>query len=192
MRPLDLQSRLPCGERALLFRLSSKSHPGLKHCDRRTGYAYCPRCIAQQSFVHVCWEWTFPCLLHCMVHGDALRLGCLTCGEPNPLSLGPDPATQVILAGAAIPVWSTAHRSPASAAAPLSLSSPTWLLYVALHRKLLCLAKPLPTSSAALSMTCSSCSLGTQTHSTYLGRGTERHLCRCLDKKCSRQLQSSF
>src|SRR5665213_619181 len=51
-------------------------------------YAFCPHCIAHQSFVHVPWEWAFACLLHCSVHGTPLCVGCPSCGDLDPLPFG--------------------------------------------------------------------------------------------------------
>ena len=52
---------------------------------RRTGYAFCPLCLAGQSVVHVPWEWAFVYLRHCSIHGKQLRSDCMSCGTQDPL-----------------------------------------------------------------------------------------------------------
>ncbi len=97
LQSLDLQSRLPQAERALLLRFSSVSNRCSRLRDQRIGYAFCPTCISQQRSVHVRWEWAFPCLLRCHVHRSLLKYGCPKCGEHDPLPLGAAPATEPIL-----------------------------------------------------------------------------------------------
>lgn len=95
LRQLSLERQVPFPEATLLLRFSHKAGSSRLLC-RRLGYAFCPHCIAHQSFVHVPWEWAFACLLHCSVHGIPLRVGCSSCGELDPLPFGEVPvASQV-------------------------------------------------------------------------------------------------
>jgi hypothetical protein len=91
LKALDLDSRLQRSHRALLLCFPSTSKPSPRCCDLRAGYAFCPLCIAQDSVIHVRWDWCFAGLIRCSVHDSLLRLGCLACGEPDPLSFGTVP-----------------------------------------------------------------------------------------------------
>jgi len=97
LHSLDLRTRLPQAEKALLLRLRTVSDPCLRLCKERVGYAFCPTCITQQSCVHVRWEWAFPALLRCQVHKSLLRHGCPMCGEEDPLPFGIAPAVVRVL-----------------------------------------------------------------------------------------------
>ena len=97
LQSLDLRSRLPHVGRALFLSFSPVSKQCLRLSERRIGYAFCAACLKQQHFVHVRWDWTFPCLLRCRVHNTALEIGCHSCGELDPLPFGAVPATQPIL-----------------------------------------------------------------------------------------------
>ena len=74
--------------RAVLLRFPSTSKPSPRRCDLRAGYAFCPLCIAQDSIIHVRWDWCFAGLIHCSVHDALLQLGCPACEEPDPLIFG--------------------------------------------------------------------------------------------------------
>jgi TniQ len=97
LHSLDLRTRLPQAESALLLRLRAVSDRCLRLCKERVGYAFCPTCISQQPYVHVRWEWAFPALLRCHVHKSPLRHGCPTCGEEDPLPFGTAPAVMRVL-----------------------------------------------------------------------------------------------
>lgn len=64
---------------------------------KRTGYAFCPACVAEQTNVHVRWEWAFPALLRCHVHKIPLKTGCTLCGEDDPLPFGTTPVVRAVL-----------------------------------------------------------------------------------------------
>jgi TniQ len=87
---LSLEKQVSNPEAALLLRFNNNSS-GCGLFSRRLGYAFCPYCIAHQSFVHVPWEWAFACLLHCSVHGTPLGVGCPSCGDLDPLPFGLTP-----------------------------------------------------------------------------------------------------
>jgi hypothetical protein len=91
LRALDLRTRLPDAETALLLRSKAYSDQCPRLRDKRTGYAFCPNCITEQPYVHVRWEWAFPALLRCHVHKSPLRHGCPLCGEDDPLPFGTAP-----------------------------------------------------------------------------------------------------
>jgi TniQ len=84
---LSLENQVFNPEAALLLRFNDNSRAS-RLLSRRLGYAFCPYCIAHQSFVHVPWEWAFACLLHCSVHGTPLGAGCPSCGDLDPLPFG--------------------------------------------------------------------------------------------------------
>jgi TniQ len=88
---LSIEKQVSNPEAALLLRFNNNSR-GSRQLSRRVGYAFCPYCIARQSFVHVPWEWAFVGLLHCSVHGTPLRVGCPSSGDMDPLSFGLTPA----------------------------------------------------------------------------------------------------
>jgi LSD1 subclass zinc finger protein len=85
--PLSLEKQVSNPEAALLLRFNNNSS-GSRLLNRRLGYAFCPYCVAHQSFVHVPWEWVFACLAHCSVHGTQLEVGCPSCGDLDPLPFG--------------------------------------------------------------------------------------------------------
>jgi hypothetical protein len=84
---MSLDKRVPFPEATLLLRFNDTVMGSRMIC-RRLGYAFCPHCIARQSFIHVPWEWAFACLLHCPVHSIPLCVGCPSCGELDPLPFG--------------------------------------------------------------------------------------------------------
>jgi hypothetical protein len=84
---MSLEKQVSNPEAALLLRFNNDSSDS-RLLNRRLGYAFCPYCIAHQSFVHVPWEWAFACLLHCAVHGTPLEVGCPSCGDLDPLPFG--------------------------------------------------------------------------------------------------------
>jgi len=89
LKALDLDSRLQRPHRALLLRFPAISKSSsFRCCDLRAGYAFCPLCIAQDSVIHVRWDWCFAGLIRCSVHDSPLWLGCQGCGEPDPLTFG--------------------------------------------------------------------------------------------------------
>ena len=89
LKALDLDSRLQRPEHAVLLRFPAISRSSLlRCCDLRVGYAFCPLCIAQDTVIHVRWDWCFAGLIRCSVHDSLLQLGCQTCGEPDPLNFG--------------------------------------------------------------------------------------------------------
>jgi hypothetical protein len=88
---LSLEKQVSSPEAALLLRFNNSSR-GSRWLSQRLGYAFCPYCIAHQSFVHVPWEWAFACLAHCSVHGTPLEVGCPSCGDLDPLPFGVIPA----------------------------------------------------------------------------------------------------
>jgi len=95
VRALDLSQRLPHLESALLLRFTGRSVSCPRATWRRLAYAFCPLCIAEQSIIHVRWEWCFACITQCSVHGTPLHLGCASCSESDPLSFGPSqPSSQ--------------------------------------------------------------------------------------------------
>lgn len=85
LNALDLNTRLQRSHRAVLLRFPSSSKPSPRRCDLRAGYAFCPLCIAQDSIIHVRWDWCFAGLIRCSVHDALLQLGCQICEEPDPL-----------------------------------------------------------------------------------------------------------
>jgi hypothetical protein len=87
---IGLEKQVPNPEAALLHRFNNNASDP-RQLSRRLGYAFCPDCIAHQSFVHVPWEWAFVGLLHCSLHGIPLRAGCPSCGDMDPLSFGLTP-----------------------------------------------------------------------------------------------------
>jgi hypothetical protein len=89
LKALDLEARLQRSDRAVLLRFPSSSKPSPRRCDLRAGYAFCPLCIAQDSIIHVRWDWCFAGLIRCSVHDALLQLGCQACEEPDPLIFGP-------------------------------------------------------------------------------------------------------
>ncbi len=89
---LGLRARLPQAQTTLLLRAGADSDRCSRLRDKRTGYAFCSACIAEQTDVHIRWEWVFPALLRCHIHKSALRHGCLLCGEDDPLPFGAAPA----------------------------------------------------------------------------------------------------
>jgi hypothetical protein len=96
LHALDLRARFPYAEAALLLRSRADSDPCPRLRDRRTGYAFCPNCITEQTYVHVRWEWAFPALLRCHIHKSALQHGCPQCGEDDPLPFGAAPVARAI------------------------------------------------------------------------------------------------
>lgn len=89
LKALDLDSRLQRAHHAVLLRFPSISQPSPRCCEFRAGYTFCPFCIAQDSIIHVRWDWCFAGLVRCSVHNTLLQLGCQACGEPDPLTFGP-------------------------------------------------------------------------------------------------------
>src|SRR5258708_12450983 len=85
---LSLEKQVSNPEAALLLRFNNNSS-GCGLFSRRLGYAFCPYCIAHQSFVHVPWEWAFACLLHCSVHGPPLGVICPSSRALPPLPSAP-------------------------------------------------------------------------------------------------------
>jgi hypothetical protein len=94
LNALDLDARLQRSDRAVLLRFPSSSKPSPRRCDLRAGYGFCPLCIAQDSIIHVRWDWCFAGLIRCSAHDAPLQLGCPDCEEPDPLIFG---ATLAIL-----------------------------------------------------------------------------------------------
>jgi hypothetical protein len=94
---LNLRARLPKADTALLLRFGAAAGRCPRLREKRAGYAFCPTCIAQQSSVHVHWDWAFPALLHCRVHKSPLRHGCPECREEDPLPFGIAPAVLPVL-----------------------------------------------------------------------------------------------
>jgi hypothetical protein len=92
---MSLEKQVSNPEAALLLRFNNNSS-GSRLLSRRLGYAFCPYCIAHQSFVHVPWEWAFACLLHCSVHGTPLGVGCPSCGDLDPLAFGLIPVANYV------------------------------------------------------------------------------------------------
>jgi len=76
LNALDLGARLQRSDRAVLLRFPSSSKPSPRRCDLRAGYAFCPPCIAQDSIIHVRWDWCFagPDSLFCPRRPAAARL----------------------------------------------------------------------------------------------------------------------
>ncbi len=94
---LSLEKRVAHPESSLLLHFSNDNSGQLsRHIRRRLGYAFCARCLAQQSAVHVPWEWTFSYLRHCSVHGEPLHGTCGSCGTEDPLPFGFAPTTDWI------------------------------------------------------------------------------------------------
>ncbi len=88
IRALDLSQRVAHLERALLLRFTGRPVSCPRATWRRLAYAFCPLCIAEQSIIHVRWDWCFACITQCRVHGIPLQLGCASCGESDPFSFG--------------------------------------------------------------------------------------------------------
>jgi hypothetical protein len=86
---LSLEKQVSNPEAALLLRFNNNSS-GCGLFSRRLGYAFCPYCIAHQSFVHVPWEWAFACLLHCSVHGTPTWGRLPLVRRPGPSAIRPD------------------------------------------------------------------------------------------------------
>ena len=85
LQALDLQRRVPHLQTALLLQFPSDPRcPRRRH--QRVGYAFCPMCIANQSVIHVHWEWCFACVVRCCIHRIPLQDACPDCGESDPLS----------------------------------------------------------------------------------------------------------
>jgi hypothetical protein len=72
LKALDLESRLKRPHRPVLLRFPARSKPSPRHCEIRAGYGFCPSCIAQDSIIHVRWDWCFAGLIRCPVHDIAL------------------------------------------------------------------------------------------------------------------------
>ena len=89
IRVLDLSQRVPHLGGALLLRFTGGSACCPRAKWRRLAYAFCPLCIAEQSIIHIRWEWCFACISQCGVHGTPLQFGCASCGESDPLTFGP-------------------------------------------------------------------------------------------------------
>jgi hypothetical protein len=85
---LSLENQVPDPESTLLLWLTNNSAHSSRQLSRRLAYAFCHSCIAQQNSVHVRWEWTVACLLHCSVHKIPLSIGCPSCGDLDPLRFG--------------------------------------------------------------------------------------------------------
>ena len=97
LRRLSLEKRVANPESSLLLYFGNdNSRQRSRHIRRRLGYAFCTCCLAQQSAVHVPWEWTFSYLKHCSVHGEPLRGPCGFCGTEDPLPFGFAPTTDWI------------------------------------------------------------------------------------------------
>lgn len=90
---LSLDKQVPDPESAVLLRFRNNSGARSRQLSQRVAYAFCPSCIAQQTFVHVTWDSTFACLLHCSFHNTPLLLGCPCCGDLDPLRFGAVPLT---------------------------------------------------------------------------------------------------
>lgn len=90
---LSLEKQVPDPEPALLLRFTNNSGHCSRQLSRRLAYAFCPSCIAEQNFVHVTWEWTFACPLHCSFHNTPLSVGCPSCGDLDPLRFRAVPLT---------------------------------------------------------------------------------------------------
>jgi len=75
LNALDLDARLQRSDRAVLLRFPLSSKPSPRRCDLRAAYAFCPLCIAQDSIIHVRWDWCFAGLIRCSVHDALLQLG---------------------------------------------------------------------------------------------------------------------
>lgn len=88
LKALDLESRLKRPHRPVLLRFPARSKPSPRHCEIRAGYGFCPSCIAQDSIIHVRWDWCFAGLIRCPIHDIALELGCPICREPDPIAFG--------------------------------------------------------------------------------------------------------
>jgi hypothetical protein len=88
IRALDLRPRSPHLSPALLlgFRFQNALLVCPRYRLRRVRYAFCPLCIASQRVLHVRWDWSVACLIHCAVHRTPLLDGCPACGEPDPLT----------------------------------------------------------------------------------------------------------
>src|ERR1019366_4330004 len=88
IRALDLRRRSPHLSPALLlgFRFQNALLVCPRSSLRRVRYAFCPLCIASQRVLHVRWDWSVACLVHCAVHRTPLLDGCPECGEPDPLT----------------------------------------------------------------------------------------------------------
>ena len=92
LKRMSLEQQVADPEAALLLRFNNVlSCP--RQLIRRLGYAFCRDCIAHQSFIHVPWEWTFACLLHCSMHNTLLVVGCRSCGDLDPLPFGSPPVS---------------------------------------------------------------------------------------------------
>lgn len=65
IRMLDLSQRLPHLGGALLLRFTGGSVCCPRAKWRRLAYAFCPLCIAEQSIIHIRWEWCFACIARC-------------------------------------------------------------------------------------------------------------------------------
>jgi len=89
LKALDLESRLKRPYRPVLLRFPARSKKSPRYCEIRAGYGFCPSCIAQDSIIHVRWDWCFAGLIRCSIHDIALELGCPVCKEPDPLAFGP-------------------------------------------------------------------------------------------------------
>lgn len=87
LRRLTLETHMANLERVLFLRCATGSSSA-RLSTQRLGYGFCPSCITQQSLVHVPWEWSLACLLHCPIHGTTLLIGCPACGDPDPLPFG--------------------------------------------------------------------------------------------------------
>jgi hypothetical protein len=86
---LSLEKRVAHSSSSLLLGFSTDNfNSDLRLHSRRTGYAFCPLCLAGQSVVHVPWEWAFVYLRHCSIHGKQLRSDCMSFGTQDPLPFG--------------------------------------------------------------------------------------------------------
>jgi hypothetical protein len=97
LQSLDLRTRFPMAENALLLRFTAISDRSPYLRNKRSGYAFCPICISQQPSVHVRWDWIFPALLRCHIHRSPLRHGCPECRDDDPLPFGAVPAVALVL-----------------------------------------------------------------------------------------------
>jgi len=84
IRRLDLGCRAPHLHPGLLLHFPNGSSIDPRCASQRVRYSFCPLCIQTQP-IFVRWDWSLAYLIRCGIHGTALRDGCRSCGDLDPL-----------------------------------------------------------------------------------------------------------